>query len=163
MADWHNFYMLAGGTAGTLIGLIFIVITLGMEHSKAGDEVRTRLFVNPILVHFACLLIIALVMVAPTSALTRALALGAIGCAGLAYVTNLALMSRRRTGTEDRELLWDVLLPIASYVLVAIAAASWALEAPFTNMTGALAVVLLLVTALRNSWLVTLAIAGRGR
>jgi hypothetical protein len=36
MADWHNFYMLAGGTAGTLIGLIFIVITLGMEHSKAG-------------------------------------------------------------------------------------------------------------------------------
>ena len=101
-------------------------------------------------------------MVAPTSALTRALALGAIGCAGLADVTNLALMSRR-TGTEDRELLWDVLLPIASYVLVAIAAASWALEAPFANMTGALAVVLLLVTALRNSWMVTLAIAGRGR
>jgi hypothetical protein len=83
MADWHNFYMLAGGTAGTLIGLIFIVITLGMEHSKAGDEVRTRLFVTPILVHFACLLIIALVMVAPTSTLTRALALGAIGCARL--------------------------------------------------------------------------------
>jgi hypothetical protein len=50
--------------------------------------------------------------------------------------------------------LWDVLLPIASYVLVAIAAASWALEAPFANMTGALAVVLLLVTALRNSWMV---------
>jgi hypothetical protein len=114
MEDWHNFYMLAGGTAGTLIGLIFIVITLGMEHSKAGDEVPTRLFVTPILVHFACLLIISLVMVAPTSALTRALALGAIGCAGLAYVTNLALMSQRRTGTEDREFLWDVLLPIAS-------------------------------------------------
>jgi hypothetical protein len=82
-----------GGTAGTLIGLIFIVVTLGMEHSKAGDEVRTRLFVTPILVHFACLLIIALVMVAPTSTLTRALALGAIACAGLAYVTNLALIS----------------------------------------------------------------------
>jgi hypothetical protein len=30
-------------------------------------------------------------------------------------------------------------------------------------MTGALAVVLLLVTALRNSWMVTLAIAARGR
>jgi hypothetical protein len=28
MEDWDNFYMLAGGTAGTLIGLIFIVITL---------------------------------------------------------------------------------------------------------------------------------------
>lgn len=157
--------MLAGSTAGTLIGLIFIVITLGMEHSKADDEVRTRLFVTPILVHFACLLIISLVMVVPTSAVTRALALalGAIGCAGLAYVTNLELMSQRRTGTEDRELLWDVLLPIASYVLVAIAAAAWALQAPFANMTGAVAVLLLLVTALRNSLAVTLAIAGRGR
>ena len=64
---------------------------------------------------------------------------------------------------EVRGRPWDVLLPIASYVLVAIAVASWALEAPFANMTGALAVVLLLVTALRNSWMVTLAIAGRGR
>src|SRR2546426_11724588 len=124
MADWHNFYMLAGGTAGTLIGLIFIVITLGMEHSKAGDEVRTPRHPDPS--PFRVLLIIALVMVALTSTLTRALALGAIGCAGLAYVTNLALISRRRTRTEDRELLWDVLLPIASYVRVAIAAASWA-------------------------------------
>jgi hypothetical protein len=56
-----------------------------------------------------------------------------------------------------------VLLPIASYVLVAIAAAAWALQAPFANMTGAVAVLLLLVTALRNSLAVTLAIAGRGR
>jgi hypothetical protein len=87
MEDWDNFYMLAGGTAGTLIGLIFIVITL----------------------------------------------------------------------------LWDALLPIASYVLVATAAAAWALEALFANMTGAVAVVMLLVMALRNSWVVTLAIAGRGR
>ncbi|MBK5198583.1 MAG: hypothetical protein JJE37_09945 [Methyloceanibacter sp.] len=56
-----------------------------------------------------------------------------------------------------------MLLPIASYVLVAIAAAAWALQAPFANMTGAVAVLLLLVTALRNSWAVTLAIAGRRR
>jgi hypothetical protein len=31
MDDWDNFYMLAGGTAGTLTGLIFVVITLGMD------------------------------------------------------------------------------------------------------------------------------------
>jgi hypothetical protein len=50
--------MLAGGTAGTLIGLVFVVITLGIDHAKAGDEIRTRLFVTPVLVRFAspCLL-----------------------------------------------------------------------------------------------------------
>lgn len=161
MEDWDNFYMLVGGTAGTLIGLIFIVITLGMEHSKAGDSVRTRLYVTPILVHFTNLLLTSLVMVGPISAMTRALALGVIGCAGLAYVANLALMSRRRTDTESRELLWDVLFPIAGYVLIAAAAAAWSLEASFAAAIGALASVLLLVTALRNSWAITLAIASR--
>ena len=43
MDDWDNCHMLVGGRAGTLIGLIFVVITLGMEHSQAGDSVRTPL------------------------------------------------------------------------------------------------------------------------
>ena len=48
MDDWDNFYMLAGGTAGTLIGLIFVVITLGMDHAQEGDTLRIRIFVTPI-------------------------------------------------------------------------------------------------------------------
>jgi hypothetical protein len=59
MPDWDNFYMLVGSTAGTLIGLIFVVISLGADHAKSGDEDRTRIFVTPVLVHFASLLLIA--------------------------------------------------------------------------------------------------------
>ena len=29
MPNWDNFYMLVGGTAGTLIGLIFVVLSFG--------------------------------------------------------------------------------------------------------------------------------------
>ena len=43
MDNWDNFYMLVGGTAGTLTSLIFVVITLDMGHSQAGDSVRTPL------------------------------------------------------------------------------------------------------------------------
>jgi len=68
MDDWDGFYALTGGTAGTLIGLIFVVIALGMDHAKEGDTDRLRLFVTPILVYFASLLIIALAMVPPTIA-----------------------------------------------------------------------------------------------
>jgi hypothetical protein len=85
----------------------------------------------------------------------RAIALGIVGCAGLGYVMNLALTSRRRTDTEGLELSWTVLLPIAT------AAAAWALQASFANMIGATACVLLLITAIRNSWVVTLVIARR--
>jgi hypothetical protein len=46
MDDWDNFYMLAGGTAGTLIGLIFVVITLGIDHAQKGDEARGRWMVT---------------------------------------------------------------------------------------------------------------------
>jgi len=160
MEDWGNFYMLIGSTAGTLIGLIFVVVTLGIEHRQAGDSVRTRLFVTPILVNFTNLLLISLVMVGPISSPLRALALALIGCAGLAYATNLAFTSRSKNDTEERELIWDVLLPIAGYMLVTIAAASWALGASFANAAGAVAVVVLLITAIRNSWMTTLAIAG---
>jgi hypothetical protein len=76
MDDWDGFYTLIGGTAGTLIGLIFVVITLGMEHAREGDTDRTRLFVTPILVYFASLLIISLAMIPPLSETARALALG---------------------------------------------------------------------------------------
>jgi hypothetical protein len=47
MDDWDGFYALAGSTAGTLIGLIFVVITLGIDHTQKGDEHRVRLFVTP--------------------------------------------------------------------------------------------------------------------
>ena len=76
MDDWDGFYTLAGSTAGTLIGLIFVVITLGIEHTKEGDEHRMRPFITPVLVYFTSLLVIAMAMVPPLSASARAIALG---------------------------------------------------------------------------------------
>lgn len=52
-------------------------------------------------------------------------------------------------------------MPLAAYVCILISAAAWALGASFANDVGAIASVLLLVTALRNSWAITLAIIGR--
>jgi uncharacterized membrane protein len=132
-----------------------------MEKAQTGDTVRTRLFVTPILVQFTSLLLISMATVGPISAATLAFALGAIGLGGLFYSANLALISRQRADPAEHELLWDILLPIGSYVLVAAAAAAWALEAFFADDIGAVAVTVLLITALRNSWAVTLTIAGR--
>jgi len=167
MDDWDNFYMLAGGTGGTLIGLIFVVIPLGIDHTKKGDELRSRLYVTPILIYFTSLLVIAMVMVPPMPDMARAVSLGVIGCAGLAYVMNLTLLSRGKSVahgeglTEGLRLLFYVLLPLTAYALFAMSAVAWAFEAPFANAISAFAVVILLLTALRNSWMITLAIARR--
>jgi hypothetical protein len=47
MAEWHEFYALVGAMAGVLIGLIFVVISLGADHAVKGDEHRVRVFVTP--------------------------------------------------------------------------------------------------------------------
>ena len=161
MPNWDNFYMLVGGTAGMLIGLIFVVLSFGAEHAKAGDEDRTRVFVTPVLVHFASLLLIALAMVAPVSNPVRAGVLGLIGCAGLAYAANLTLLAQKRIKASEREPIWEAVLPIAAYVCLLVSAAAWALSASFADQIGAIASVILLATALRNSWAITLAIMDR--
>jgi hypothetical protein len=50
MEGWSDFYTLVGSTAATLIGLIFVVISLGADHAKKGDEHRLRVGVTPALV-----------------------------------------------------------------------------------------------------------------
>ncbi|MGZ8416204.1 MAG: hypothetical protein ACXWVQ_04335 [Methyloceanibacter sp.] len=92
-----------------------------MDHAQEGDTLRIRIFVTPILVYFASLLVISMVMVPPMPALARAVSLGAIGCAGIAYVLHIARPSRTEAKTDEQELVWDVLLPLASYVLTVIA------------------------------------------
>jgi F0F1-type ATP synthase assembly protein I len=161
MADWGNFYTLLGTVAGTLIGLLFVVITFSSDRKIEGDEHRVRFFVTPLLVYFATLLLLSLALAAPIEDRFRALTLGILGCAGLAYVTNLAMTSRRRNDVQDHEVVWDVVLPITAYILIAVAATAWALSATFADAIAAIAAVVLLIAAIRKSWLVTLSIAGR--
>jgi hypothetical protein len=161
MEGWSDFYTLIGATAGTLIGLIFVVVSLGADHAKAGDEHRTRIGVTPTLVHFTALLVSALSMLAPLSNTARAVILGLIGCAGLAYLLNLALLVSKRIKAEERDTLWFGVLPMAAYAGFLVSGAAWALAADFAPQIGALASVILLVAALHNSWEMTLIIIGR--
>jgi hypothetical protein len=161
MEGWSDFYQLIGATAGTLIGLIFVVVSLGADHAKAGDEHRTRIGVTPTLVHFTALLVSALSMLAPLSNTARAVILGLIGCAGLAYLLNLALLVSKRIKAEERDTLWFGVLPMAAYAGFLVTGAAWALAADFAPQIGALASVILLVAALHNSWEMTLIIIGR--
>jgi hypothetical protein len=161
MEGWSDFYQLIGATAGTLIGLIFVVVSLGADHAKAGDEHRTRIGVTPTLVHFTALLVSALSMLAPLSNTARAVILGLIGCAGLAYLLNLALLVSKRIKAEERDTLWFGVLPMAAYAGFLVSGAAWALAAEFAPQIGALASVILLVAALHNSWEMTLIIIGR--
>jgi peptidoglycan/LPS O-acetylase OafA/YrhL len=160
MADWSDFYTLIGSTAATLIGLIFVVISLGADHAKAGDE-HPADWRYPTLIHFASLLFGALAMMAPLSDMARALAIGLIGCVGLSYMANLAFLASKRIKAEERQTLWFGILPIVGYAGFLVTAAAWALASSFAPEIGGLACVVLLAAALHNCWTMTLIIISR--
>src|SRR5205823_13469555 len=59
-AEWQNFYVIVGSSAGALIGLQFVVITLiadmpiGQGAAQAGHA-----FATPTIVHFGAVLLLA--------------------------------------------------------------------------------------------------------
>jgi hypothetical protein len=132
MEGWSDFYTLIGSTAATLIGLIFVVISLGADHAKKGDEHRLRVGVTPTLVHFASLLFSALAMMAPLSDMARALAVGLIGCAGLGYMVKLAFLVPKGIKAEERQPIWFGILPLVAYIGFLMTAAAWALASEFS-------------------------------
>ena len=141
MEGWSDFYTLVGSTAATLIGLIFVVISLGADH--------------------ASLFFSALAMMAPLSDMARALAVGLIGCAGLGYMVNLAFLVTKGIKAEERQPIWFGLLPLVAYTGFLMTAAAWALASSLAPEIGGLACVVLLVAALHNCWTMTLIIISR--
>lgn len=65
-AGWQNLYVIVGSSAGVLIGLQFVVITLIAQMSIERDlEHAGSAFATPTIVHFAVVLLLSAGMSAP--------------------------------------------------------------------------------------------------
>ena len=62
---WSNFFMTTGASGGTLVGLLFVVVTLGtgLPTSRKLDIAHSSL--TPALYSFACVLLQSLVVLVP--------------------------------------------------------------------------------------------------
>ena len=55
LAEWNNFYVIVGSSAGALIGLQFVVMTLVADKQSAPSETLGGALATPTIVHFgAC-------------------------------------------------------------------------------------------------------------
>jgi len=63
---WHEFYAFAGGAAATLMGLMFVVMSLGQRTlaTEEGSQAMRALF-TPIVVFFATVIVVAMLMLIP--------------------------------------------------------------------------------------------------
>jgi hypothetical protein len=156
LTDWESFYVIVGSSAGALIGLQFVVLTLIADAPiSRGDAQAGGAFATPSVVHFGVVLLLSALVSAPWHGIaTVAVLWGLLGLYGIIY--SLIVARRLRTQTsyqpvlEDR--LFHVLLPMAAYATLAVSACVGRLhERPATFAVGASALLLLFI-GIHNAW-----------
>lgn len=65
LASWHDFYLLVGTGAFTLIGLMFVAVTFGAHLMTQKNLVIARAFLDPTVIHFVQVLVISGIALVP--------------------------------------------------------------------------------------------------
>ena len=153
-AGWENFYVIVGSSAGALIGLQFVVMTLVAEKIKPSPE-TTDAFATPSVIHFAVVLLLSALLSAPWHGIVVvALLWGFVGISGIAYTVVVARRLRKQTQYKPvlEDWLCHVHIPLAAYaVLVGSALAAYSYLRTILFCVGAAALLLLFV-GIHNAW-----------
>jgi len=150
---WHDFYIVAGTAAATLVGLLFVGLSLHLRTVLSRVEVRSLARVT--LANLGFLLFVSLSMVIHQDSTAVSPQLIGAGVLSLAVVgPSLVAASRSRTRTlPPHRLILRFGLSALGYVGVVIAGALLAggSDRAALNLSWVVTVVLLFVS-LRNSW-----------
>jgi hypothetical protein len=153
---WGEFFLMAGGAAAVLIGLIFVVVTLLHDRSRSSVLAGSKLYMGPVLlqVSFVLVLSAAALTVGMTPA-AMALLCGAIAAWGLVRAVRSTVGIRALTG-EDKASADDPwfygVLPAALYVALAVVAFGFLGGREWAIHGLAAVTVALLCNAIRNEW-----------
>jgi hypothetical protein len=149
---WHDFFVLLGTGAATLIGAMFVVASIGSSFLTEQSEPQIRAFMTPTVIHLSTVLLgCALTIVPSIDWPAASVGFGLAGLAGFLYSARTAL---RVVGNVvmfvDR--LWYGIIPTIGYAVILAAALLMGLHAQSGLETLAVGLVLLLVASIRNSW-----------
>ncbi len=156
LAGWENFYVIVGSSAGALIGLQFVVITLianrpiGPGQAQAGDA-----FATPTIVHFGYVLLLSAALNAPWHSIGAVgILLGLLGLSGVAYSIVVIRRMREQTAYQPQfeDWLFHVLLPLAAYATLAASAYAIRFGTHGAMFCVSGAALLLLFIGIHNAW-----------
>src|SRR6185437_1835408 len=155
LEHWHEFYVLLGTAAATLVALQFVAASLGAGYLSFDTAVATRTYMTPVIVHFTSVLIAsALALVPWHSATACAVALGIAAAIGAVYSAILAIRILTDDGkhVEFDDRLCHGVAPPLGYVAGVIAAVMFHAGSPYAAIVLAAGLFLLLCVNIRNAW-----------
>jgi hypothetical protein len=160
LAQWHDFYMLIGTAAATLVGLTCVAASVGASIFTEESEKALQSFLTPTVVHFAAVLFAALLTVAPfTSVPALGTSLFPLGATGILYSSSVWLNVRGAgyaTNVLMIDRMWYGLAPVIGYGVVAAASVALALGIGRGLVPLAGGLCLLMIAGIRNAWDMTL-------
>jgi hypothetical protein len=155
LAKWDNFYVIVGSSAGALIGLQFVVLTLIANRPFTGSAEAGAAFGSPTVVHFGVVLFLSALLHAPWQTITIAAILwGVTGFGGVVYSLIVARRLRRQSAYRPvfEDWFFHVVLPLGAYALLALSS-FWASGDEREALFGVgAAALLLLFDGIHNAW-----------
>jgi hypothetical protein len=161
LEEWSNFYVITSAAAATLLGLLFVVITLAAGRRLKYTTPHIRLYLTPAVIYFSSVLLMSALLTVPNQTrLTAVICICLEGAVGLGYSGSLAI--RRGAGSAFYEARSDlfpyVLFPFAAYALM-VAGGLLLLRRPEIGLDlVAAGMLVLLGIAIRNSWSIAVTI-----
>lgn len=151
---WKEFYLLVGPSAAVLIGLLFVVVSVGPETIASRSTEGTRAFVTPTMVFFTTALAVSGLMLAPhVSAKAIAVLLGTTSLSGLLYLFWVRGHKHWRAEKLDGEdWIFYIGLPFLAYLLIAAAAIAFWMRSADGPILLALSMMMLLLVGIHNAW-----------
>ena len=156
LAGWQNFYVIAGSSAGALIGLQFVVLSLiNSSPTSSGTEDAGHAFATPTIVHFGAVLGLSGILCAPWDGVgTAAVVWGVVGVCGVVYgcVVTRRMRGQKVYRPQFEDWLFHCVLPMAAYLTLAVSAgvAWWHAREALFGVGGA--AMLLLFVGIHNAW-----------
>ena len=151
---WSEFYLMAGGAAAVLIGLIFVVISLMQDRSRSSVLAGSRLYMGPIVLGVSFVLALSAAALVPgIGRCTFAALAGAAALWGLArgIISSLGI-HRVRHEVHWTDLWFYGVGPSLIYLALGIVAIAFWQDCPWARQGLALVVTASLLLAIRNEW-----------
>ncbi|HEY7940597.1 MAG TPA: hypothetical protein VID25_01515 [Candidatus Limnocylindrales bacterium] len=155
LASWHDFYVTMGTAAASLIGLLFVALSINLEAITGGSRDDLRAFAEQAFNSFSVVLLIAVGFLIPTdnaaSLGVAFLLLGAI--VGVRMLRRAPAVWRgRQRGQLGDALFWRFILPAGAMLGLVAAAVGFLVNQPSALYWLVFVIIGLLMSAARSSW-----------
>jgi hypothetical protein len=153
---WESFYVIVGSTAGALIGLQFVVLTLITEAGMIrGTGETLAAFGSPNVVHFCAALLVSAIFSAPWGGLgPPGVTAATAGVCGLVYSVAVLKRALRQRDYQPvlEDWIWHATLPLVAYAALVYAGIRLArLSADALFLVGGSALLLVFI-GIHNAW-----------